>query len=70
MELPSPQNPAVAAYAAIAILSELLDLLVTKGLVNDADVSRVVELSATRLHKTPNFDGKSAAEFLRSVVKD
>jgi hypothetical protein len=70
MELPSPQNPAEAAYTAVAILSDLLGLLVAKNLISDDDVSRLIGLSATHLDEAPNFNSKSAANFLRRLVKN
>jgi hypothetical protein len=64
MTLPTPQNSEEASYLAIATVSELLNLLIKKGILSESDIAAMLRLVADRLEKSPNFGSQRAARFL------
>jgi hypothetical protein len=63
-----PQNAEEAAYAGFALVATLLDGLVAKGILSEADVAALFATSVTRLQSIPNEVSRRAACFLRNVM--
>ena len=59
-----PQNSAEAAYLAFAMTEELLDLLIRRKLLTDADGESVFMAVAKRLEQGGSFDSQRAAKFV------
>ena len=64
MPLSLPQNSAEAAYLAFAMTEELLDLLIRRKLLTDADGESVFMAVAKRLEQGGSFDSQRAAKFV------
>jgi hypothetical protein len=64
MTLPTPQNPEEASYLAIATVRELLNLLITKGVISEDDITAMLRLAAERLKEENNYGSQRAARFL------
>jgi len=63
-----PRNSEDAAYAAYAIVDELIGLLVTRGCLSAGDVKEMLELVAKRLFSENNFASNRAAPFVADRV--
>jgi hypothetical protein len=59
-----PQNSAEAAYAAYAIVDELVGLLVRRKILDALSVKLLFESVAERLSHENNFDSQGAAKFI------
>lgn len=68
MSVPTPPNGPEAAYAAYAIVSELIDLLVTRGIIDAAGVDKMLVSVTKRLADGNNFESNRAAEFIANRV--
>jgi hypothetical protein len=69
MSTPTPPNGPEAAYAAYAIVNELIDLLVTRGVIDIAGVDKMFESVTKRLASSNNFESNRAAEFVARYNK-
>lgn len=61
----TPQNSEEAAYISYALLDALLDLLISKGILSQGELSTLFDTAAASLTQSPNPSGKRGAEFLR-----
>jgi hypothetical protein len=69
MTTPTPQNSNETAYVALALISDLIDLLADKGCISDVEIDGVYKSSAARLSQENNFDASSASKFLTDWIK-
>ncbi len=69
MPVPSAQNGEEAGYVALAAVSELIDLLVSKQIIGDSEVSAMLRLVVDRLNAGPNGSSKRAASILASQLE-
>lgn len=67
MAMPTAQNGDEAAYAASAILDELIDLLVDKNLISHDDVKRILERATERLSNENSHAANRASNFLAAT---
>jgi hypothetical protein len=59
-----PGNGEEAAYVAFAITEELINLLVTRGLLDAPTIQQMFISVAERLSQESNFSGQRAARFV------
>ena len=64
MTLPTPQNSEEAGYLALATVRELLNLLISKSIIDDGDIAAMIGLVSERLEKEPNSSSQRVARVL------
>lgn len=64
-----PGNGNETAYLAFALIDELIDLLVRKGVVTNAEIADSLGAVVVRLGETSNHDAKRASQFLAGWIK-
>lgn len=69
MSIPPAQNGEEAGYIALAAVSELIDLLVSKQAIGDSEVSVMLGRVVKRLNAQANNPSKRAAALLASQIE-
>ena len=64
MTVPIPPNGDETAYAAFAIVDELIALFLEKNLINHDEVTGLLERAAKRLSNENNFEANRTSKFL------
>jgi hypothetical protein len=67
MTVPTPPNSDETAYAAFAIIDELIALLVEKNLINHDEVKELLEQAGKRLSNENNFEANRTSKFLAAA---
>ena len=66
MDIPGGSEP---GYLAFALVDDLIDLLIQKGVLTNADRSVMLRACATRLSQNGNPMGQRCAQFITERVK-
>ena len=69
MNVSQPNNEAEAAYLGFAIVDELIDSLVRKGVLAVGDADQIFSSVAVRLSQGGSFESQRAAKFLANWIK-
>lgn len=64
-----PGNENETAYLAFALVDELIDLLIRKGVVTRPEIAASFEAVAIRLGEANNFDANRASQFFANWIK-
>ena len=69
MPLPTPDNAEETSYLTLAMLSELIDVLISRQVIGDSDVAEMLGRVVDRLDAHPNFASKRTARFVAERMK-
>jgi hypothetical protein len=70
MRLNSPANSEEAAYISFELVTELIDLLVAKRILDPSDPDHLIETVANRLSQSSSNTARRAAQFIHSGTKE
>ncbi len=66
----SPQNGEEAGYIAFALVDALAAVLISKGIIDGADLTSVLEIALSSFEPASNDPRARSAEFLRRTILD